>query len=313
MDPVRHFGVVKVDMVSIRAFLIGCLCLVAAGCRSASTETLQDSNVSPSQKMDNPPGSSVPPVNTRGKRPGQVTDNRPPVPPVPPVNSHGGQSKPPVNNTPSRDFDASEFPIPLAPKAQECAGSFLDSNKHKLTKVSVQFRQISTGRSDAQLTLTLRCAYSAFIHKSNKPANSKFSCRDIQKAIASVAVCDSRTEVGDMNELMNRARQVFQLPMNAGNASNGRFDGTNDCSVSVSYPQAMLVFQKTPDSERLGDSSYRIVYDFSDISIIFREYYHSTSVPDILCPIGVHLDQVKTKRNSLSAVGTSLMNAIKDH
>jgi hypothetical protein len=263
--------------------------------------------------VDNPPGSPVPPVNTRGKKLGQATHNPPPVLPVPPVNSHGGKSKPSVNNTPSRVFDASESPILLAPKAQECVGSFLDLNKHKLTNVSVQFRQISTDTSDAQLALTLRCAYSEFIHKSNKPAASKFSCRDIQKAIAAVALCDSRTEIGDMKELMNRARQVFQLPMSERDATNGRFDGTNDCSVSVSTPRAMLVFQKTPDFAGLGDSSYRIVYDFSDISIIFREYYHATSVPDILCPIGVNLNLVKTTRNSVSAVGTSLMNAIKDH
>ncbi len=100
--------------------------------------------------------------------------------------------------------------------------------------------------------------------------------------------------------------------MTEADATNGRFNGDLCQEVQVKSPRASVRLEKPcgpPDG--IPDPSYQIVYDFTDT--LFREYYHASSVSDILCPIGVNLELITTKRSTLSAVGTSIMNAIKDH
>lgn len=292
------------------------LTFFAAGCTSGSEQTNQDSRA-------DTPGNSQPVVDvpqkgakqanhTRGSKPAVIPDQDPVHTQGvrrPPKNPPSHSSPKPDTKPPAGVFDASEDRILVADKPQECAGTFVDSNKRRLKRVSVLFKVEEEDPSNAAFRLVYDCAYSVITHTSTQSPDLKFSCKDIQKAIATVPICDDRNSIGVKQDLLNRMGQIFKPPTTT--ISDTLESG---CGPQIVPGSTWTVTVGKPFKPPAGFpelTTYHILFVFGTIR--FQEFYDADSVDDVTCPTDLKQEVVQNIQERLSSTVISIVNAIRAH
>ena len=221
------------------------------------------------------------------------------------------QAMPPVV-VPPIVLDAEDTALPVG-VSMECSGLFLDRDNFKLNRVSIEVFDMGEGDSmQVPVRLTLGCSFSVLSYTTQYLTPSLPSCRDIQRAIATARVCDSRGSIGGAAEFVGRLQHLFLMP-EAGDATNGVLgtstEGICPMLVGPSTVAAIRVPRRTPTG--MHSPIYEIYFEFNS-SLELYEFYHAENAADILCPVGLNTVNIRETQNRLAGTMISIMNSITD-